>query len=221
MKSVDVKTATVRITATTPMLMHRDNIMYGEKVTAWRKNPENKDFSVNGDDRSPAWSWLGYVYYDQGLVILPRDYIMSAIRSAAAKITLKGKETYKKQSQSDIIIPSMGWPLTNSNNKTISWSQIKTLEGNKNFDDHENLVSNLGFTLDVRRAPVGRSKHVRVRPMFTDWSAEGEVMLTGELITKNILQQILDIAGRYCGFGDWRPSSSKSGPYGMFEAKVL
>ena len=87
----------------TPLLMHNDNLNFSEKVKEWQTAPENKALSVAGDDRSPAWSWIGYLYHDGKTVGVNSDNIMTMLREGGSKVkTGKGKETYKKQTQSRI-----------------------------------------------------------------------------------------------------------------------
>ena len=78
----------------------------------------------------------------------------------------------------------------------------------------------MGFSLFVKRARIGQSKHIRVRPRFDNWAAQGELLVTDEQITENILRDILEMAGKYKGLGDWRPSSKTPGFYGTFNAEV-
>ena len=98
--------------------------------------------------------------------------------------------------------------------------QINELKNLKHFGEQANTVKKLGFSLFVKRARIGQSKHVRVRPRFDQWATEGRVAILDESITPKILQTILDMAGRYKGMGDWRPSSKTPGQFGMFEATV-
>jgi len=62
---------------------------------------------------------------------------------------------------------------------------------------------------------------VRVRPRFDNWSCGGTVTVFDDMITTDVLKNILTFAGTYAGLGDWRPSSPKSpGPFGKFTAEV-
>jgi hypothetical protein len=137
-----------------PILIHGDDVMASDELTAWRKDPKNKSVSVPGDDRSPAWTWI------------------LAFRDAK-------------------------------------------------FSDHIKECRNLGFDLLVKRASVGSSKHVRVRPRFDEWQVRGSITVSEPAITQDVLEQLFELAGRYAGLCDWRPSSPKKpGPYGMFTAEV-
>jgi hypothetical protein len=89
------------------------------------------------------------------------------------------------------------------------------------FSEHVARVRDLGFDLSVKRAKIGTSKHVRVRPMFHEWAVSGTIMVNEPAITADVLAQLFEIAGRLAGLGDWRPSSpSKPGVWGMFDASL-
>uniref|UniRef100_UPI003B987325 hypothetical protein n=1 Tax=Klebsiella pneumoniae TaxID=573 RepID=UPI003B987325 len=75
----------------------------------------------------------------------------------------------------------------------------------------------------VKRAKVGTSKHIRVRPMFEKWAVITTLMVVDPKeygITQEVLQKILNKAGSLCGLGDWRPSSRTPGQFGRFKATV-
>ena len=77
-----LKDYTVTLQGIQPLIMHRDNIIYGEKVKAWQRNPDNKKIRCGGDDRTPAWTWIGYLYHDQGEVVIDADNIMTILPQA-------------------------------------------------------------------------------------------------------------------------------------------
>jgi len=62
----------------TPLLMHRDDVEAADEVKAWRADPKNKNISVPGDDRSPAWTWQIYCYSDGVHLAYPQENIMVA-----------------------------------------------------------------------------------------------------------------------------------------------
>jgi hypothetical protein len=77
-----------------------------------------------------------------------------------------------------------------------------------------------GFSLFVKRARIGSSKHVRVRPRFDVWTASGTITVLDDTLTPAVMQALLDVSGRLVGLGDWRPSSPASGRYGIFTAEL-
>ena len=211
---------TVTLKGLTPLLMHADNLAFSEKVKAWQKDPQNKELSHAGDDRCPAWVWLGYLYHDTQHVGLPADNLMTMLREGGSKVINRGKETYKKQTQAGIVIDAQQWALEVPNKITVK--PFNDLFKTNDFLVHLTAAESAGFELLVKRAKIGAAKHVRVRPLFRTWSATGTLtVIDSELsgITKPVLQKILDVAGSLCGLGDWRPSSPKSsGTFGRFEA---
>ncbi len=213
----------VMMTGASDLLMHADNLSWIESMKKWRNEAQNKAESVAGDDRSPAWTWIGCLYTDGGNVCIPADNLMTILREGGKRcLTGKGKQTFKAQTQSGLIVDRVAWPLL-VNGKTIPVEPFNWLhrEQVKDFAQYEAEAVRQGFTLYVKRAVVNGSKHIRVRPRFSNWSASGTVTVFDEQITQDVLQTILTQAGTYCGVGDWRPSSPKSpGPFGTFTVTV-
>lgn len=214
------KNYAVTITGATDLILHRDNIDFGAKVKAWSKDPGNKKNSVPGDDRSPAWSWLSCLYTSGGLAVIDSDNIMSMLRDGGKKCPAPtGRGSMKSQTQSGIICNEIGWPLL-VNGRKIDSNAIMELTKEEDFEKHEATARAAGFSLFVKRARVGTSKHVRVRPRFENWSASGTLTVVDSTINTLMLQTILTFSGSFCGIGDWRPSSPTPGQFGRFTAEV-
>jgi hypothetical protein len=201
--------------------MHADNLEWVEMMQAWEKDPANQGGSIKGDDRSPAFRWLGCLYTDRGKVAIPADNLMTLLREGGARCpTGKGKSTFKSLSQSGLIVDQISWPLL-VNGKEIPTAPLDRLREEADFKVHEEVCKSLGFELFVKRAKIGQSKHVRVRPRFENWSCSGTITVIEDQITEFVLSNILTFAGRYSGLGDWRPSSPKSpGSWGKFTAVI-
>lgn len=218
-----METAKVKLTGKTPLLMHADSIDWADKMDEWRADPKNKAVSKAGDDRTPSWRWLGCLNFDDpknGVVTIPSEYIMRSIMGGAAEVpTGRGKKTFKAQSQSGLLCSDFHWPLL-IDGKTISMKAVNECKNLKTFKEQCAAAEELGFTLFTKRAKIGATKHIRVRPRFDNWSSQGEILIHDEQITKSILGQILDISGRLKGLGDWRPGAPTPGPFGMFSAEV-
>ena len=205
----------------TPLLMHHDNIQFSERVRAWQQ--ENRSLSVAGDDRTPAWSWIGSLYDDGEYVGMNADNIMTMLREGGAKVPTGAKnETYKRQTQSGIVLEEICPPLL-VNGKRLEMAPILALLDEDDFAAHVEAGHEMGFDLLVKRAKVGTSKHIRVRPMFEEWAVITSLMVVDPKesgITREVLQKILNKAGSLCGLGDWRPSSRTPGQFGRFKATV-
>ena len=210
----------IEMTGVTPLLLHKDNIQWGERVKAWSKNPANKPKSVAGDDRTPAWTWLGYCYDANGQIVIDADNIMAMLRDAGKKCPAPtGKGTLKAQTQSGIIVNEIGWPVI-STAGVVDYKALMALKEEEDFSKHEEAATAAGFELFVKRAKIGASKHVRVRPRFNAWEASGSVIVVDDTITTRVLQNLFTVAGTFVGVGDWRPGSPASGRFGQFTAMV-
>lgn len=215
------KNYAVTITGATDLLLHKDNIDFGAKVKSWSKDPANKSISTAGDDRTPAWTWLGCLYIANDRLVIDSDNIMSMLRDGGKKCPApSGKGTMMRQTQSGILCNEIGWPLM-VNGKEILSTELMGLMKEPEFEVHERAAEAHGFRLFVKRAKIGTSKHVRVRPRFSNWSASGTLTVLDKTLTTETLQNVLTFAGAFSGVGDWRPSSPKSpGQFGTFTATV-
>lgn len=216
-----MQTYQVRVIGESPLLMHADDLQWRGELERWLADPENKRSSKAGDDRTPAWKWLGYCYHDAAHVGIPADNIMTGLREGGAKVpTGKRGATFKRQSQSGLVVNELLWPLVTPRG-VVPWGALAPLTTVKDYAEHEAAARAQGFELFAKGAKVGMSKHIRVRPRFDAWEASGTITAFDETITLDILRLILSVAGMYCGLGDWRPSSpSKPGPWGRFRAEV-
>ena len=80
----------------------------------------------------------------------------------------------------------------------------------------EELGRKAQFTVPV---VVQRSRLLRTRARFDDWSAEFVLDTDDELVDRQKLELWLDIGGRRIGLGDWRPE--KSGHFGRFTVESV
>lgn len=218
-----MKKVKLTLTGRTPLLLHADNIDFADSMEAWKNNPANKAKSKAGDDRTPPWRHIGCLNYDDpktGIVTIPSEYIMRSCMGGAAEVpTGKGKKTFKALSQSGMMCEEFHWPLLVSG-KPIQMTDINALRSLDTFKENSEAVAALGFSLFVKRARIGNSKHIRVRPRFDNWSTSGEILILDDQISKDVVQTIFEIAGRIKGLGDWRPGSPTPGPWGMFTAEI-
>lgn len=216
------RTYAVTLTGTTPLLMHSDNIEWADQMEQWKNDPASKKNSKAGDDRSPAWRWLGCLYHDGQVVVLPSDNISRCLMEGGAMVPVPGGKngkTFKSQTQSGMMTGEPVWPL-HVGGKPIRIDTLFALTGEASFAAHKAQVEKQGFVLFLKRAKIGTQKHVRVRPRFDQWSAGGTIVVWDDQITQEVLKSVLDYAGRYKGLGDWRPGGRTPGPHGMFSASV-
>ena len=217
-----MRTYKVTFTGKTPLLMHHDNIEWADFMDEWKSDPANKKHSKAGDDRTPAWRWLGCCYHDGKLLGIPSANIMRCLMEGGAMVPVPGGKsgkTFKAQTQSGMMSQEPLWPLKVEND-TITWKSIEQLKDVQKFAAHKKAAQDLGFDLLIKRAKIGSSKHIRVRPQFSNWSLSGNFVVWDEQLDDKALLNILEYAGQYKGLCDWRPGGRTPGPYGTFEAKL-
>jgi hypothetical protein len=219
-----MRTYSVQIEGLMPLIMHQDNVDWSGLLKKWQSDPKNKGISQAGDDRSPAWTWIGSLYHDGKTVGIPSDNLMTMMRGGAAMVpTGKRGATFKAQSQSGMLVFEAFWPLVVPKGGKPGTIPVDFLEGLKSeldFEAHQTAVKAAGFELFVKRAKIGQSKHIRVRPIFAAWAAAGTLKVWDDQITTDVVASILELGGRYKGLGDWRPGCKTPGPFGTFKAEV-
>jgi hypothetical protein len=220
---------TLTLSNVSEFFMDRDNISFAEEIVKWTKDPANADEQRPGDDRAPAWGWLGKLHYGlDGFVGIPQNMLAPCIRGAGAMIphpTAKGGKTLKEPSQSGIQFTQTSYPLlvrAGAEWQPINYTALHAkLRDEEDFAQHEAVALALGFKVDVRRAkPQYNRSHIRVRPMFTTWRCVCDIVITDEVLTDALVLQLFDLAGTHKGIGNWRPSVGKAGSYGMFQADL-
>ena len=213
----------ITLTGKTPLLLHADDVTWADAMEAWKNDPANKKLSRAGDDRTPAWRWVGCAYHNGEHLILPAENVMRAMMEGGAMVLVPGGKSgksFKAQTQSGIMSAAADWIL-HGEKGPIKAADVHALMQNDQFATHRAAVNKLGFDLMVKRAKIGMAKHIRVRPIFRTWSASGELRVIDEQITQEVLQNILNCAGSYKGLGDWRPGSKTPGSFGTFNAEVV
>jgi hypothetical protein len=218
-----VKIYKIELTGKTPLLMHADNIEWSDQMDDWKADPGSKKSSKAGDDRTPAWRWLGAVYHDGQHIAIPSDNIMKCAMEGGALVPVpggKGNKTFKAQTQSGMQVGEPYWKLL-CDEQMIPMGPINELMQEDDFKVHRETAAKLGFNLFLKRAKINSAKHVRVRPRFDNWSCAGTINVWDDKITERVLQDIWTYGGQYKGLGDWRPGGKTPGPWGMFSAKVM
>lgn len=218
-----MRTYQVTLTGRTPLLMHQDNIEWADFMDEWKADPANKKVSKAGDDRTPSWRWLGCLYHDGTKVGIPSANIMRCMMEGGAMVPVPGGKmgkTFKSQTQSGMMSADPLWEMFVNGKPAPKWADLEALRNMPKFADQKQAAEQMGFTLLVKRAKIGTTKHIRVRPQFTQWEARGSFAVWDDQIDGKALGQILEYAGQYKGLGDWRPGGRTPGPYGTFDAKV-
>lgn len=203
----------------TSLIMHNNNILERDRIEAIRKKMKG---GKAGDDRSPPESWKGYLYTseDTGNVCIPSENLLACLLAGGIKVKVGGKETLKTHSQR-VGFDRLDYDLM-VNGKPVPKTSIDKIDGE--FGEHAESVRKLGLKLHVKPCSVGNTKHIRVRPIFSNWSLSGSFEIEPEdstILSLSSLNDLFTTCGRLAGLGDWRPSAPKRpGQYGRFTATV-
>lgn len=125
----------------------------------------------------------------EGELYQPSTHIYGALIEAGKhkKVVGKGKATYSK---------IVGYAV-----------EINPFEITHKIQDWE-IFSILAVN------PNTKGRNLLHRPILKKWTLDFEVIFDETEVPKEIMKELLDIAGRIAGLGDWRPS--KKGFYGKF-----
>lgn len=75
------------------------------------------------------------------------------------------------------------------------------------------------------RCKVGKAGILRCRPQFEQWSMDVPLEIDTDFVRPEMVTELLNIAGRIVGIGDFRPDTSAGrtgvGGYGRFNAELV
>lgn len=138
--------------------------------------------------------WLDRCLQVDGVACMPnmaaKQMLTTAASRAGIKIKGKGQQTYTAYFNASLVLPA-----------AIPICPVEELVKDRR-------VANGNPT------KKGGGKIVRVRPMATRWDCQFVFHSSSDLITKAILQEVVDVAGTLIGFSDYRPD------FGRFEGTV-
>jgi len=125
------------------------------------------------------------LYKDKdGNIVVPSFCLLSCLRESAKNFQVpgKGKKTFKNFIYAGIQIEPVEIPL----------------------------ITEDSYEIDLKPVVVNRSRIIRARPRFDEWTLEFMIEITDPIISPENLKQILKDAGKYNGLLDFRPL------YGLF-----
>lgn len=208
------------ITGSTPLIMHADNIPWADQMTEWKKKSKDAKSSPAGDDRHPAYRWIGCLCNNGVHVGIPSNYMTTCLMKAASRVSTGSRnKTFKTESVAMMGFNDELFPIVTKAGE-VRWEDVVPMVNEPEFSEHQSFASKHGFELHICRASVGASKHIRVRPKFNSWKFAGTLWVDNDSLASS-LPEIFEMAGNVVGLGDWRPSAPKKpGPYGRFSATI-
>lgn len=185
-----MQTVKVRLEGRTPLMMNR---FYDEAQIA---STGGERATASGDRLSPEDDARRRLYLnDEGAPIVPQPMLFSAIIEAG-KHFKQGK-------------------------RQLTTSKSSMIPGFIDIDGIEFVLDTNGsdpaWSVDSRpvRIPATGGRILRHRPIFNAWSFDFEMLIDTDLISVNMMRDVVEAAGRRVGIGDFRPQ--QKGPYGKFD----
>jgi len=177
-------TASVRIKGIAPLIQHRFPM------------PDLSTLSKGGQKSTGAkdytQEWREYFYIDgYGQIYQPSSHIEGALVKAAVNFKVTGKrgKSYKDLFSANIVVDPERIPHAGF-----------TVPEELGTDGDQPLY------LDVRPVLVQRARVVRIRPAFkAGWELAFDIQCLDDEVQPDLLQDVLALAGKTVGIGDYRP----------------
>lgn len=189
--------ANVKITGISPLLMHSDrganplnkDVIIHKQLTSKRKKTDEDQVEIAKSE------WFLSLYLDgDNKIVVPSNVIFSTLVNGAKKNKLGTQVKTGVQ---------------------ILGEQIPLI-----FPDKSKAIDklwDLGY-YDCRSVVVNRSRIMRYRPKFSEWSLEFPLVYDETVVTLNDIQMSFFNAGRYVGLCDFAPRNG--GQFGRFSTDV-
>jgi hypothetical protein len=138
----------------------------------------------------------------------------------------KGENVYRTDGfRAGILTAASGRKIAKKSAKQILAGSVFVAETEFKILD-ENGKPAKKHEIDKRRVMVGKAGVMRCRPRFDKWSCDLVLEIDRDFITDlGIITEILNIAGRIIGIGEYRPDTSKGrsgiGSFGRYSATFV
>lgn len=176
-------TVSVKVRGDAPLMQHRFPV------------PELADMTKGGTRQTGAkdytQEWREYLYVDgAGDIFQPASHFEGAMVKAAVNFKVTGKrgKTYKDLFSAAVFVTPEEIP------HGIKSPEELTCDGDARL------------YLDLRPVIVNRARVVRIRPTFKPgWELEFDIEVIDDQIMPTLVQDVLTLAGKTVGIGDYRP----------------
>lgn len=170
------------IRGTAPLMQHRFPMPELSQMSkGGRKSTGAKDYSQE---------WREYLYTSGNMIIQPASHIEGAMTKAAAgfKVTGKRGASYKNLFSANVFIDPIEIPH------------------NVPVPDDLDCDADKPLYIDMRPVIVMRARVVRLRPCFKPgWELSFAINIIDDELPYEILSDVLNLAGKTVGIGDYRP----------------
>lgn len=204
----NIQTLAVTIVGTAPLIQHR----WSEKAIRMILDKQlKKAEATKREVRNPEQDYRDSFYYDSdGYIAFPALSVKQALIDSARNLEnvtmslLRGAVFVKGDGQ--------GMLQVLVNKKPVKLSKMIP-EENASIVGRDSKTPEVEMRRDLVRVGMG-SADLRFRGQITAWTMDLVISFNADLLSKEQVLNLLQIAGFSSGLGEWRPS--KSGDYGTF-----
>lgn len=173
----------VQVEGIAPLMQHRYPLPdFADLSKGGKKKTGEQDYSQE---------WKEYLYATpEGEIYQPATHFDGALVKAAAGYKIQGArgKTYKDLFKGNVFV-----------SPDAIFHNVKVPESLDTDADKP-------LYLDVRPVVIQRARVVRIRPTFAPgWKLEFEISVLDDQIPANVVNEVLTLAGRTVGVGDFRP----------------
>lgn len=178
-----MRTLTIRLVGTTPLLLHR--------VSRHERRDEIAAHMVNGTTLEEIADEV-MMKNTQGNPAVPPVWIWEAIHGAAARVVINGKQVSFFKLQSVLCLPDKFLPLQSTNRSGLKWTVYTSVQ---------------------HAAPKSRKSIAVVAPLFREWELEVRALaVNGAFPDDTLLLRLFEEAGK-CGIGLFHPPKKQFGQF--------
>lgn len=195
-----MQSISLRLTGMSPLLMHNGRSANPlDPEVKMHKSLTGKRKKTDADQEAIAASeWRISLYFDDDIgPYMPGGNVLAAMRDGA-RMSKKGRDISR-----GLLMEAERLPLIYKGPRTI-----------------DKLQADPAFT-DLRMVGVQRVKLLRCRPIFREWALEPTFFYDPDIFNRETVIEIAMAAGKYCGLGDYRPSSPSGGSHGRFDVEEI
>lgn len=190
-----LSTLKTRWTGIRPLVMHNGMLAdvtnpYVVKIKAITSKGSKKLTDADHEELARL-EWEGGLYWDENGPYISSDAIERCIQQGAMKSRV-GKDV-----QAAVFCTEPSVPLEYNGPR-----------------DKKKLFQNPDFVLR-RGVVVNRSRVIRVRPMFREWSLTFTLEFDDTIVSAKQIIKAMEDAGALVGLGDWRPK------FGRFAVEII
>jgi hypothetical protein len=214
-KPIEIRTATIRIQGTAPLIMHK----WSEKAKKMILDKQTKETKVKGHDlKVPVADFISSAYWitpEPDTAGMNDEECENAFDGAVAggarwgfPVTAIKQATIMSASRNDIDIKTT----------TLRGCFFIEGEGPDMLAEVKGCVPHMREDM-VRVGGMSKTADIRHRAQFDDWYMDLKVSYNvNGPITLEQLVNLINLGGFTCGIGEWRPE--KDGSFGMYRVET-